>query len=253
MTSRQLRRLGTAVMVAVLAACGDGGSPDDESTVGAGATSTTAPPAIVRTASDAALGTIVVDGEGMTLYRNAQDTAGAVTCTGDCAAVWPPLVAPNGFKPSGVLASIARPDGGSQVTYGGTPLYRYVEDKAAGETKGHGVGGIWFVVLEAGSSGQATTTTAAAAVTGAGSSTTRPTTATTTTGSRAGGTPGGGAATTAPPAAATTTQPPATAPPATSPPATAAPTTAPVTTPTTPPVTYTPTTGGDCYYPPCDP
>ena len=251
MTSRQLRRLGTAVMVAVLAACGDGGSPDDESTVGAGATSTTAPPAIVRTASDAALGTIVVDGEGMTLYRNAQDTAGAVTCTGDCAAVWPPLVAPNGFKPSGVLASIARPDGGSQVTYGGTPLYRYVEDKAAGETKGHGVGGIWFVVLEAGSSAEATTTTTAAAASTAGAgatTTTRPTSTTTRAGSRA-TTPAAGATTTSPPAAVTSTIAPATtAPPATSPPATVAPVT------TSPPATYTPTTGGGyCDYPPCDP
>ena len=32
-----------------------------------------------------------------------------------------------------------------QVAYGGAPLYYYSLDKAAGDTKGQGVGDVWFI------------------------------------------------------------------------------------------------------------
>jgi predicted lipoprotein with Yx(FWY)xxD motif len=31
------------------------------------------------------------------------------------------------------------------VSYNGMPLYYYAADSAAGDTKGQGVGGVWFV------------------------------------------------------------------------------------------------------------
>ena len=42
------------------------------------------------------------------------------------------------------FATIAR-DGGKQLTYKGMPLYFYKGDLKAGDTKGNGVGGVWFV------------------------------------------------------------------------------------------------------------
>ena len=40
---------------------------------------------------------------------------------------------------------ISRDDGREQVTYNGLPLYYFANDKAPGDTKGQGVGGVWFV------------------------------------------------------------------------------------------------------------
>jgi predicted lipoprotein with Yx(FWY)xxD motif len=37
-----------------------------------------------------------------------------------------------------------------QVTYNGLPLYYYVQDSAAGDANGQGVGGAWYVVNPAG-------------------------------------------------------------------------------------------------------
>ena len=84
--------------------------------------------------------TILVTGSGMTLYENTTELKGKIHCTGSCRALWPPLLVPAGGKlsaGSGVsqskLATIKRPDGGSQVSYKGVPLYQFVSDKKAGE------------------------------------------------------------------------------------------------------------------------
>ena len=46
---------------------------------------------------------------------------------------------------NGTLATITRDDGTMQVTYNGMPLYGFAADKAPGDTKGDGVGGVWSV------------------------------------------------------------------------------------------------------------
>ena len=46
----------------------------------------------VRTATDANLGTILVDANGMTLYRNTKEASGTIACTGQCRTNWPPLL-----------------------------------------------------------------------------------------------------------------------------------------------------------------
>ncbi len=97
------------------------------------------------------LGQVLVDGAKMTLYTFDKDTAnsGKSACSGQCATNWPPLVvtsappAPAGA--TGAVATVTRDDGTMQVTYNGMPLYRFAADKAPGDTKGDGVGGIWHV------------------------------------------------------------------------------------------------------------
>lgn len=98
------------------------------------------------------LGTFLVDGEGMTLYRFANDDPGSETsaCYDTCAERWPVFFADEISIPEGLewidFQGFVREDGAIQTTYKGWPLYRYVEDLAPGDVKGQGVGGVWFVV-----------------------------------------------------------------------------------------------------------
>ena len=83
------------------------------------------------------------------------DTGDTSTCTGDCAASWPALIAKGELKAGGdvdesLLGTSARDDGTMQVTYNGHPLYHFSGDQAAGDTNGQGIGDIWFVVSPAG-------------------------------------------------------------------------------------------------------
>ncbi len=98
-----------------------------------------------------ALGNFLVDDKGMTLYTFKNDTSGVSNCNGNCATLWPPLtakVAPTGGTGvTGTFALITRSDGSMQVTYNGMPLYYYSGDKAAGDTNGQGVGGLWAVAV----------------------------------------------------------------------------------------------------------
>jgi predicted lipoprotein with Yx(FWY)xxD motif len=118
-------------------------------------TAKAASPALtVSTVHSDSLGTILVDQSGLTLYRYTPDGTGKTTCTGACAAAWPPLVLPTAAThltgKDGVttseLGTIPRPGGAKQVTFKGMPLYRFAGDTAAGQTKGQGVAGAWFVV-----------------------------------------------------------------------------------------------------------
>jgi predicted lipoprotein with Yx(FWY)xxD motif len=101
-----------------------------------------------------ALGTILTDAKGQTLYLFAADTSNVSTCNGQCAQYWPPLVTTGtpqagGSAASSKLGTSKRKDGTTQVTYGGHPLYRYASDKKPGDTTGQGLdlsGGRWWVV-----------------------------------------------------------------------------------------------------------
>lgn len=116
----------------------------------------TGPTAKVATSN--ALGAkIVVDGAGRTLYRFTVDRVKTSKCTAACAKTWPPVIVARGAKPvagTGIarlrLGTIARADGRLQVTYFGFPLYRFAQDKRAGDVKGQGLGGNWFAVAPSG-------------------------------------------------------------------------------------------------------
>jgi predicted lipoprotein with Yx(FWY)xxD motif len=164
-TARHLRRgaasaAGLAALTLVLAACGTGGS----SAYGAGGYGAApATPSAVGAAAtvdlrDSSLGQIVVDAQGRTLYLFEADKGGKSACDAACATVWPPYLS-NGAPQAGTGASggligtTARANGSTQVTYGGHPLYNYVDDKAPGDATGQDIdqfGTKWYVVDKAG-------------------------------------------------------------------------------------------------------
>jgi predicted lipoprotein with Yx(FWY)xxD motif len=162
-TARSLAALAALAFAA--AACGD---DDDDSTATDGqeaaATTTTAADTTSAAAElvevvDSDLGEILAS-EGRTLYAFLPDAGGAPTCYGDCAATWPPLLADaevtvgEGLDASS-FATVARDDGGEQVTVDGWPLYFFANDAAPGDTNGQGVGERWYVVAPDGTAIQA--------------------------------------------------------------------------------------------------
>ena len=112
-----------------------------------------------------ALGKVLVDARGRTLYLFEKDKRGVSACFGACATYWPPLLSPAKARPgSGVRASLLgmtrRANGKRQVTYAGHPLYTYAGDTKAGQTTGEGLtnfGASWDVVSASGRAVEPTT------------------------------------------------------------------------------------------------
>lgn len=88
---------------------------------------------------------ILTDANGMSLYTFDPDTATSSACNGGCARNWPPLAAGASAGASGAFTIITRDDGTRQWAYDGKPLYRWVNDRAPGDTTGDGVGGNWHL------------------------------------------------------------------------------------------------------------
>ena len=154
---------GLAALALALSACASSAS-SSSSTPAAGGSSAPA-----AGSSGAALdmttinGTAVVtNSKGMTLYWFAPDSSTASKCTGSCATYWPPVTGPvtAGSGVTGTLSTITRPDGSTQATYDGHPLYTYVADTAAGQAKGNGLnlsGGLWWEMTVSGAKPATTT------------------------------------------------------------------------------------------------
>jgi predicted lipoprotein with Yx(FWY)xxD motif len=154
----------TVLAVSLVACGGSSGSkktstPTSVATKATAATSgvpatsapTTAAGPTVKTVTDAALGVILTDSGGYTLYKFANDSAGVSNCATGCTTLWPPLTIAAGSPTgdagvSGTLATIDRSDGTKQVTYNGLPVYRFANDTAPGDTKGEGFANLWSVV-----------------------------------------------------------------------------------------------------------
>jgi predicted lipoprotein with Yx(FWY)xxD motif len=144
-TARLVWMASAATLIA-LSACAKNAAP---SSSGGSSTTTHAGSVIIGTKSVPGAGTVLVDSNGLTLYELASESSGTIMCTASCATEWPPLLLPAGVSSataeSGVSASelgtISRPDGGTQVTYGGMPLYLFVSDQTPGQATGQGVEG----------------------------------------------------------------------------------------------------------------
>jgi predicted lipoprotein with Yx(FWY)xxD motif len=104
------------------------------------------------------LGKILVDSTGRSVYLFEKDTGPRSTCSGACAAEWPPVTttgkptAGDGLTAS-MLGTTKRSDGTMQVTYNGHPLYRFSADNKPGDATGQNVdafGAEWYVLSPAG-------------------------------------------------------------------------------------------------------
>ncbi len=154
--------LACLAVAAVLASCGDDG---DTSEAAAASSEAAAPPkamparkgAIVRVV-DSQFGRVVADRKGEALYLFDKEQGKRSRCYGECAEVWPPLLAKgkpragNGAR-KGLLGTTRRRNGKLQVTYAGHPLYYFVDD-SPGQILCHNVaefGGLWLVVKPNGS------------------------------------------------------------------------------------------------------
>lgn len=171
---RHLLKLSIPAIAASLLIAACGGSTSSKTTSSAASTQPTteansgSSSAIVKTVSNPTLGTVLVDSQGMTLYHLSGEQNGKFICTSSgCLGVWHPLTAPSSDSPTGEVSSLGtvkRPDGATQVTYKGTPLYTFTEDKQPGETKGQGIKdvGTWSAVTTSGkptsTSGSSSTT-----------------------------------------------------------------------------------------------
>jgi predicted lipoprotein with Yx(FWY)xxD motif len=84
---------------------------------------------------------------GMTLYTFDRDTAGAgkSVCNGQCAVLWPPLMADDDAKAAGDYTVITRDDGKKQFAYKGKPLYYWAKDTKPGDKTGDGFNNVWRV------------------------------------------------------------------------------------------------------------
>jgi predicted lipoprotein with Yx(FWY)xxD motif len=107
---------------------------------------------VAKQADNATLGkTILTNTRGRTLYSLSAETKGRFICAGACASTWRPLVVPAGVKPTGPvkLSTIERPDGKTQVTFKGRPLYSFSGDSKAGDVNGEGIKdvGTWHAAV----------------------------------------------------------------------------------------------------------
>jgi predicted lipoprotein with Yx(FWY)xxD motif len=105
------------------------------------------------------LGVVATDGVGHLLYRSDADSSSPSTsnCQGDCAQTWIPVLLTQGQEPEllgvdpGIVGTVGRPDGSSQLTLGGWPLYINRDDDGylqAPETRASA--GTWFAVTPTG-------------------------------------------------------------------------------------------------------
>jgi predicted lipoprotein with Yx(FWY)xxD motif len=109
---------------------------------------TTGDAAATVKAGESALGKVLTDTKGMTLYTYNKDVAGSgqSAVSGGLLAAWPALTLASGTPAggtgvAGALALITRGDGTKQVTYMGLPLYYWQADKAPGDVTGQGIAG----------------------------------------------------------------------------------------------------------------
>ncbi|HVC40052.1 MAG TPA: hypothetical protein VNH20_08830 [Candidatus Dormibacteraeota bacterium] len=150
----------------VMAACGSTPSASNSPSPSYSSPTSTSSPTggvAVKTASVGSLGSVLVDGQGRTLYTLTSETGGHLTCTvaNGCTQVWIELTVPSGVSAarasSGARASLLGTETGATgtvVTYKEWPLYTFSGDSGANQSHGQGLksfGGTWYVVNAAGS------------------------------------------------------------------------------------------------------
>jgi predicted lipoprotein with Yx(FWY)xxD motif len=114
-------------------------------------------PAVLKL-GNTALGRVLTDERGRTVYLFEADKGTTSACYGKCATSWPPLLTTGtpqagAGTQAGLLGTTKRRDGTVQVTYHGHPLYYFARDAQAGQALGEGIdafSGEWYAVSVAG-------------------------------------------------------------------------------------------------------
>ena len=169
MTVATQLRISAALIAVLVAGCGSsshsssGASGHSSSAAASSAypSATTSSAAsgssVMITTKQSKLGTILAAGpKRLTVYLFEGDKTGASSCSGACAAAWPPVSGKpqaTGAAASSDLATITRANGTTQVTYIGHALYYFVKDGDAGDAYGQGVkafGAQWYVLAPSG-------------------------------------------------------------------------------------------------------
>jgi predicted lipoprotein with Yx(FWY)xxD motif len=144
---RVLRRAaaltGLAAAAALVAACGSSaGNTASSGASRSGGTAATAN-AVVAARHLSGIGTALVNSSGMTIYtpKSPAEGSGNIKCTGSCLSFWFPVTAsspdPAASGLPGKLGTIHLPDGETQLTYDGRPLYTFRLDTSPGQAHGN--------------------------------------------------------------------------------------------------------------------
>lgn len=133
--------------------------PADQTTPGVADTAGPARhPGLYSVNSQTLGGTIVIDVQGYALYRYDRDSTdpSRSACVGECVRTWRPVPAGDlaALKVVGMdrgkVGKVTRPDGSEQLTFWGWPLYGYAGDRMPGDTLGHRLDDVWFVISPSG-------------------------------------------------------------------------------------------------------
>jgi predicted lipoprotein with Yx(FWY)xxD motif len=92
---------------------------------------------------------ILANSLAQTLYVFDPDqSAGKPTCNATCAEKWPPYILTNQEAATlqAPFAVTPRDNKLSQLTFHGRPVYLFYLDRAMGEVKGNGLGGVWHLI-----------------------------------------------------------------------------------------------------------
>jgi predicted lipoprotein with Yx(FWY)xxD motif len=167
---------------ATVAACGSSSPGTAASSPGATAAGTSPSAAVTISAKSVpGVGTVLVNGQGQTLYMLTSEKGGKLTCTdaSGCTKVWPDTELPKGMTAakagSGIngslLGTVKAASGSLYVTYNGWPLYTFSGDSGPGAVKGQGLtsfGGTWYVLGTSGNPVTAQPQPASSSSTGSG-------------------------------------------------------------------------------------
>jgi predicted lipoprotein with Yx(FWY)xxD motif len=128
-----------------LVACGGSSNSSDSASAAPSTTAgNTGSGSTVSTKSIGGVGTVLVDSSGQALYTNNRDSGMNIACTGECTSIWMPVMAPSSGNPASSDQAVqsklgaVKTNGGSQVTFGGKPLYSFAQD-SSGQVTGNGV------------------------------------------------------------------------------------------------------------------
>jgi predicted lipoprotein with Yx(FWY)xxD motif len=102
---------------------------------------------------------VITSKDSHTLYALDPNELPSFSCVGSCTSVWLPLLTKGAPTASGdamasLLSTVTRPDGSTQVTYNGYPVYNYQPDTAPGQDMGQAHQGpylnVWYDLTPAG-------------------------------------------------------------------------------------------------------